>query len=207
MTAAAHGRTLRVDAARNHERIVIAASEAFEELGPEASLEEVARRAGVGVATLYRRFGNRDTLVAAALEHVIVTEIEPVISADTGDPWADLVGALEATLEILASRAALIRLARGADAVKADLIDHYLIAMDRLLGRAVDAGVVRPEITARDLGAVVVMALSVPHPQHGTESDWRRYLALLVDGLRPAPGRLPELAPRPPRTCEATAAP
>lgn len=203
MTAAAHGRALRVDAARNHERIAIAASEAFEELGPDASLEEVARRAGVGVATLYRRFGNRDTLVAAALEHVIVTEIEPAISVDTGDPWRDLVGSLEATVEILASRAVLIQLARGAGAVRTDLIDHYIAAMDRLLRRAIEAGTARPELTARDLGAVVVMALSMVHSTHADPLDWRRALALLIDGLRPSPTRLPDPAPRPPLQCEA----
>lgn len=201
MTAAAHGRTLRVDAARNHERIAIAASEAFEELGPDASLEEVARRAGVGVATLYRRFGNRDTLVAAALEHVMTSEIEPAISIDTGDPWRDLVGSLEASLEVLASRRVLIGLAREAGAVKVDLVDRYLSSMDRLLRPAIDAGLVRPELTARDLAAVVVMALSMIHPHEGHEADRRRYLALLIDGLRPAPTRLPDSAPRPPVSC------
>ncbi|MFC4945931.1 TetR/AcrR family transcriptional regulator [Pseudonocardia sp. GCM10023141] len=194
---AVHGRALRVDAVRNHERITVAASEVFEELGSEASLEEVARRAGVGVATLYRRFGNRDTLVAAVLEHVMTSEIEPALSADTGDPWRDLVDALAASIDVLAAHRVLIRLAREADAIKVDVVDRYLRSMDQLLCRARDAGLVRPELLARDLAAVVVMCVSVIHPQDPSGADRRRYLALLVDGMRPSGTLLPEPATEP----------
>ena len=191
---AAQGRTLRVDAARNHERIAAAASEAFEELGPDASLEEIARRAGVGVATLYRRFGNRDTLVAAAFEHIMTSEIEPAISVETGDQWHDLVAALEASVEVLAGRRVLIGLAREAGAVKVEVVDRYLSSMDRLLRRVKDAGLVRPELEARDLAAIVIMSVSMIHPRDPEGADRRRYLALLVDGIRPSATRLPEPA-------------
>ena len=74
----ARERALRLDAARNQERIVAAAAAAFAELGAEVTLEEVARRAGVGVATVYRRFRTRDQLVRAVVTHVLTTGIEPV---------------------------------------------------------------------------------------------------------------------------------
>lgn len=192
----AQGRTLRIDAVRNHERIAIAATEVFEELGSAAPLEEIARRAGVGVATLYRRFGNRDTLVAAALEYVM-SEFVPILDVDTGDPWADLVASLEASVELIARRRALVGLAREAGALKVDLMDRYLSSMGRLLGRAVAAGLVRPELRARDLAAVVVMAVATINPRDPDGADRRRYLALLIDGMRPSPRRLPEPAADP----------
>ena len=66
---------LRSDAARNHLRIVTAAAAAFEEDGPAVSLDDIARRAGVGIATLYRRFGTREELIKAVAEHVFAAEI------------------------------------------------------------------------------------------------------------------------------------
>jgi AcrR family transcriptional regulator len=188
---AARGQGLRVDAARNYERIVAAADLAFEEAGPAVTLEEVARRAGVGVATVYRRFRNRDQLVRAVFEHVLTAEIEPSASVQTDDPWLDLVGSLEATVDVLAGRQVILALARETDAVDVESLHRYVSSMERLLGRARDAGVVRPELEGRDLAAVVVMALATVHSGDPAGADRRRYLALLIDGLRAAPATLP----------------
>lgn len=177
-------RTLRADAARNHDRIVAAAAGAFEELGAGVALEEVARRAGVGVATLYRRFRNRDQLVRAVLEHVVATEIQPALDVGDGEPWRDLVVTLEALVDAMASHRTVLAVAHEVGLIDVDMVESYLSRLGRLLRRALDAGVVRPELRARDLAAVVVMALA-------TGADRRRYLALLLDGLRPAPGVLP----------------
>ncbi|GAA3226300.1 TetR/AcrR family transcriptional regulator [Pseudonocardia petroleophila] len=185
------GRAMRVDAARNHERIVAAAGVAFEEVGPGVALDEVARRAGVGAATLYRRFRNRDQLVRAVVEHVLTTEISPATEVVTDDPWRDLVGMLEASVESFAAHRTVLRLAREVGAIDVDLVDGYLRSMERPLRRAADAGLVRPELLARDLAAVVVMALATVRDHDADPADVRRYLALLVDGLRPAPGVLP----------------
>ena len=185
------GRVLRADAARNHERIVVAAAAAFEELGGGVALEEVARRAGVGVATLYRRFRNRDQLVRAVLEHVVATEIRPATAVETDEPWRDLVVTLEALVGSMATHRTVLALAHEAGAIDVDMVESYLSRLDRLLRRALDAGVVRPELRARDLSAVVVMALATVHDKDSGGADRRRYLALLMDGLRPAPGVLP----------------
>jgi AcrR family transcriptional regulator len=188
---AGSGRDLRVDAARNHERIVVAASRAFEDVGPAVSLEEVARRAGVGVATVYRRFRNRDQLVRAVFEHLFTTEIEPATATETDDPWRDLVSTLKATVDTLANHQVVMTLAREVGAIDVDTVERFLRSMDRLLRRARDAGLVRPELRARDLAAVVVMALATAHQGDPDSADLRRYLALLVDGLRPASTTLP----------------
>ena len=88
----------------------------------------------------------------------------------------------------------MIRLAHEVGAIDVDVVQSYLSSMDRLLRRAVDAGLVRPELVARDLAAVVVMALATVHDRDPDGADRRRYLALLLDGLRPAPAALPPLS-------------
>ncbi|GAA3545922.1 TetR/AcrR family transcriptional regulator [Amycolatopsis ultiminotia] len=192
MTVRAQG--LRGDAARNYERIVAAAGRTFEETGPAATLEDVAKRAGVGVATVYRRFRNRDQLVRAVFEQILTTVTEP---RETGDPWRDLTGSLEATVDLLARRQVVLALARETDAIDVESVQRYLAAGDRLLGRAIDAGVVRPELRGRDLAAVIVMALATVHPGDRKGADRKRYLALLIDGLRPGPAALPPLPANP----------
>lgn len=183
------GRALRVDAARNHGRIVTAAAAAFEEDGPAVPLEEIARRAGVGVATLYRRFGARDGLVRAVFAHVVATEMEPAV-VEGGDPWDDLVATLSRTVEAIAAHRTLVALVKES-AGGWETAAGYPAAVERVLGQARNAGVVRPELTPRDLAAVVVMALAVVRHSGHDPDDLRRYLALLADGMRPGPGALP----------------
>lgn len=182
---------LRADAARNHRRIVEAAAEAFESEGPDVPLEEIARRAGLGVATLYRRFRTREQLVRAVVEELFASEVEPTADVDTGDPWEDLTGALARALDVIAGRTVILKLARAWTAYDVDTVQRYGRALGLLLDRAREAGVVRPELTVRDLSAVLVMAMTIA--RHGDQggADRRRYLALLTDGLRPAPEPLP----------------
>lgn len=188
---ATHGEGLRADAARNYERIVVAAGQAFEDVGPQATLEEIARRADVGVATLYRRFRNRDQLVRAVFGHLLTTEIEPSTTVHTDDPWKDLVSALEATIDVLARRRVILALARETHAFDVESIRRYVRSMERLLRRAIESKLVRPELEVRDLAAVIVMALAMVHSNDPGGLDRGRYLALLLDGLRPSPTTLP----------------
>lgn len=195
MTGTGPARPLRADAARNHRRIVEAAAGAFESDGPDVALEEIARRAGVGVATLYRRFRTRDQLIRAVLEEVFADEIEPTAAAGTDDPWADLTGSLSRAVEAIAGRRTILKLAREAGAFDVESVQRYGRTLNRLLDRARDTGAVRPELTARDLSALLVMALAVAEGAEGagdtTGEDRRRYLALLLDGLRPGHPPLP----------------
>ncbi|MBO0872006.1 MAG: TetR/AcrR family transcriptional regulator [Pseudonocardia sp.] len=186
-----HGEGLRADAARNYERIVVAAGQAFEDVGSQATLEEIARRADVGVATLYRRFRNRDQLVRAVFGHLLTTEIGPSTTVHTDDPWQDLVSALRATIDILARRRVILALARETQAFDVESIRRYVRSMERLLRRAIEANLVRPELEVRDLAAVIVMALATVHSHDPGGLDRNRYLALLLDGLRPSPTALP----------------
>jgi AcrR family transcriptional regulator len=189
-------RGLRLDAVRNQERIVAAAAGAFSELGAEVTLEEVARRAGVGVATVYRRFRNRDQLVRAVVAHVLTAEIEPVAEIETDDTWRDLAATLEASVAAVAAHSEVVALAHAAGAIDVDVVDRYLHRLDRVLTRARAVGLVRPELEPRDLAVAVMMVLAtvrkVDRDGCGDEGGgWRRYLALLLDGMRPAPHPLP----------------
>jgi AcrR family transcriptional regulator len=196
------GRGLRLDAARNQERIVDAAASAFAELGAGVTLEEVARRAGVGVATVYRRFRNRDQLVRAVVAQVLTAEIEPVAAIVTDDPWRDLTATVEATVAAVAAHREVVALARAVGAMDVDTVDRFLHHIDRLLARARVAGLVRPELEPRDVAAAVMMLLATVRPRtcgEGHEGDWRRYMALLLDGMRPASVPLPaRVSDRPP---------
>jgi AcrR family transcriptional regulator len=186
---------VRADAARNYERIVGAAVLAFEEIGPEVTLEEIAGRANVGVATVYRHFRARDQLVRAVFDHVLAVEIEPVTAVHTDDPWRDLVDMLEAVIDVLARRQVVVSLAHEFKTFAVEGAHRFLRAIQPVLRRAVDAGVVRPELEARDLIVVITMNLTTVYPGDPRGADRRRYLALLLDGLRPSPIVLPPASP------------
>src|SRR5467141_1047333 len=101
-------RPMRADARRNYEKVLTAAREAFAEGGESPSLEEIARRAGVGIGTLYRNFPNRQAL----LEALYVGEVEDVCRVaaeldDAGDPWEALSSWFERLIGYIATKQAL----------------------------------------------------------------------------------------------------
>jgi AcrR family transcriptional regulator len=184
----------RSDARRNGARIVAAAVAAFAEHGAGLRLDDLAARAGVGVATVYRLFGNRDNLVRAAFETVIGEEIAPlaVTAKADPDPVAALRAALVGTLDRLVAHRALFRAAREAGGIRVDTAERFLRDLGEVLDAAQLAGGVRPDAVLRDLAAVLVMALATVHEDDDPEgADPRRYLALLLDGLRPGSAALP----------------
>ncbi|PWW54137.1 TetR/AcrR family transcriptional regulator [Actinokineospora spheciospongiae] len=192
----------RADARRNLDRVVRAGIAAFEDLGDTPSLEEVARRAGVGIATVYRLVGGREGLVRAAFEAFFAEEIEPLaLTARTAaDPWRALTHALAATVERMAAHRVLLAAAHRSGAVSVDTAERYLGPLAHALAAAQHAGQARPDLLVRDLAAIVVMALATTHPGDPDGLDRRRYLALLLDGARPGtrpPQPLPPPAPRP----------
>ena len=190
-------RPLRVDAARNHRAIVAAAREALEQDGPEVPLEEVARRAGVGASTLYRRFAGRRELVEAVFEEYFTARIEPLFvhAAGVADPWEALVGVLEGMVDTVVRQRSLLHATRSTGALTPDVTARTFAPLDDLVARGRAAGVLRPEIEARDLPRIVLMAVVTTGPWDGDADPrvWPRYLALLLDGLRPAVGTLPRL--------------
>jgi AcrR family transcriptional regulator len=181
----------RSDVARNRRLLVEAAIESFQELGWDVPLDTVARRAGVGNATLYRHFPTRDDLYEAAF-----TEIHERLNAvleryrDVDDGWHGLRGLV---VDIFAT--APVGPALGTPAQERldhspslrSLVTKITDALDRLLRLAQDQGSVRPDVDLADLGLLLDAVRPVVAASEKVAPElWRRHLALVLDALRPA---------------------
>jgi AcrR family transcriptional regulator len=181
-------RPKRADARRNYETVLAAARDAFAEGGESTALEEIARRAGVGIGTLYRHFPNRQAL----LEAVYVDEVEEVCRSaaelDGADPWEALNGWFERFMGYLATKRALAHellnyLDQDASLFQA-CRESLFSAGEPLLKRAQEAGVVRPDVTIAEVIQMVVGIGKIP------TSDPRQtehILRIALDGLRYQP--------------------
>jgi AcrR family transcriptional regulator len=193
-------RLLRRDAERNRQRILAAAAEVFTERGLEASLDDVARHAGVGVGTVYRRFPDKASLADALFDERIDALVEMAERAQAEpDAWGALVSFLEHSAEMLASdrglRQILMFAAQGHDRA-ACARDRMRPAVDRLVKRAQADGLVRADLAATDIPIIEFMLAAVAeYARQVRPTVWRRYLALMLDALRPpraSGGPLPE---------------
>ncbi|MCW2496037.1 helix-turn-helix domain-containing protein [Jatrophihabitans sp.] len=191
----APARALRKDAARNRELLLAAAREVFGERGLDASLDDVARRAGVGVGTAYRHFANKYELAGAIFKQE-VDEIA-AIAADGlrhDDPWLGLVQFLESTLEAQTVNRGLREVLMGVHDAELEAEVHHLLAgpIIALVERAQAAGAVRLDAAPTDLGAMIMMLCVVADVAAEAEPRlWRRYLPILLAGLRPDGPALP----------------
>ena len=199
-SAAAVGpRRLRADAARNRQRLIDAAAEVFAERGLDATLDDIARHAGVNVATAYRHFANKHELAREFLRQCVdqAVAIAEEAAAEP-DPWAGLTHFLERSLELIAHNRALVDvLKRGYGAEQfAELLERTTAALERLLARARAAGVVREDVAATDFPPILEMlaaitGLGIP----GVPAVPHRYIGLVLAGLRPGQDRLPSKPP------------
>jgi AcrR family transcriptional regulator len=184
-------RPLRRDAERNRQRILVAASQVFTERGLDATLDEVARAAGVGVGTVYRRFPDKEALVAELFRDridALVTVAEEACRAL--DPWHGLVCYLEYAAGALAGDLGLRQLMMYATYNGEQVryaCERMRPVITRLVEQAQAAGDVRADFRASDVKMIAYMLGSIAeYAALVTPEVWRRYLTLLVDGLRPA---------------------
>jgi AcrR family transcriptional regulator len=193
-------RPLRADAQRNHDRIIAAAGDAFAEHGLEASMEEIARRAEVGPATLYRRFPGKQELLRAVLD-ARLSEIEPLIAAAAAqeDSWQGLLAGMRALLDAQARNMALVQVLAQAGELtmlKRELGERIFEPLGALFVRAQADGAVRGDLEPQELHLLIRMvSCTAAHEGPGENAtNWERYLALLSDALRtPTPTQLPPL--------------
>ncbi|MCI3274867.1 TetR/AcrR family transcriptional regulator [Streptomyces cylindrosporus] len=188
---------LRRDARRNRDLLVGAAHEVFTEQGLEAPLDVIARRAGVGNATLYRHFPTRAALVDAVFRDQLGETIAAGELARTApDAWTGLNAYLRGVFSALAAdrgtndlMTTRIQGVEALDSVHA----HNRRTMEILLERGQEEGKVRDDVTTEDvLFALAALGRAVPALTAATTSDaWLRPLALFLDSLRPAPAPLP----------------
>jgi AcrR family transcriptional regulator len=182
-------RPKRADALRNYEKLVAAAREAFTEADRSAALEDIARRAGVGIGTLYRNFPTRTDLVQA----VYVDEVEALARsaealADT-EPWEALTAWLQNFVGYVATKQALAEELFAVDdaerlAVFASCRAMLYAAGEPLLRRAQDAGIARPDVTIEEVIRLVGGIAKIPADD---ATDVQRLLAVALDGLRYRP--------------------
>jgi AcrR family transcriptional regulator len=184
------GRSLRRDAERNRQRVLRAAAEVFRERGLDATLDDVAHRAGVGVGTVYRRFSDKETLVAELFQERVdelVSAAEKACEAD--DPWSGFLSYLEFVATTMAGdlglRQMLLFATYGRDQV-ACLREQVRPVVERLVIRAQEAGSLRADFSPSDVPMITAMLASAAEYAAPVQPGiWRRYLALILDGLRP----------------------
>jgi AcrR family transcriptional regulator len=189
-------RPLRADAVRNRRQILDAAKEAFAERGLEVPLDEIAERAGVGIATLYRRFPSREELVAAAFADKLAEYADAAERASRSpDPWTGFRGFIEHMCALQAADRGftdLITLSLSCGEAQAQR-DRAGDAFAGLVRRAQDTGVLRDDFVPEDLlllffanaGVVQATSRDAPHA-------WRRLVALMLEAFRASdPGPLP----------------
>jgi AcrR family transcriptional regulator len=184
----AHARKPRADSARNRQLLVDTAKAAFADVGVGVSLEEIARRAGVGIGTLYRHFPSREAVVEAVYRR----EVEQLADAvprllKTSPPdealhkWMHLFVDYIATKRLIAP--SLEAVPGGASALRANSAELIANAMAILVNRAVEHGRVRKDIAPSDLLRAMV-GVSYGNPDEAWEASARRLIDLLMDGLR-----------------------
>jgi AcrR family transcriptional regulator len=181
-------RPKRADARRNYEKVLAAAREAFAEGGESTALEEIARRAGVGIGTLYRHFPNRQAL----LEALYVNEVDEVCRSaaerDGGDPWEQLNGWFEGLMGYFATKRALSHellnyLDHDAPLFQTCRVTLYA-AGEPLLKRAQEAGAVRPDVEFTEVMQMVFAIAKIPASD---PSQTEHMLRIALDGLRYRP--------------------
>ncbi|MDA9426389.1 transcriptional regulator [Bradyrhizobium sp. CCBAU 53380] len=181
----------RADAVRNRERVLEAAKSVFNAGGPEASLEAVARRAGVGIGTLYRHFPTREDLFEAVYRREVeqLSELAEQLK-NAKDPVDALRRWLRSNVEFVATKkgmsAALALTFQSSSELAAFSMDRLTKAIGSLLDRAVAAGEMRGDISPEDLLRALV-GMCYMHDQPGWQSSVLRMLDVFVDGLRVQP--------------------
>jgi AcrR family transcriptional regulator len=195
--AAVTDRPLRADAARNVSRILRAAREVYGEFGAEAPVEAIARRAGVGERTLYRRFPTKGDLIRAALEQSIAEDLTPVIEDARGadDPLHGLTQLIEAAISLGAREHHLLTAARRAGSLTPDISTSLYEALEDLVRRAQQAGSVRADLVADDLPRLIAMLHTVLFTMDADSHGWRRYVSLILDAISVGERRMLPSAP------------
>ena len=185
--AAPRTRKPRTDALRNRERLLIAAKAVFSAGGPEASLEAVARRAGVGIGTLYRHFPTREAL----FEAVYRREVEQLAGLaerlkDDAAPTDALRRWLRANVELVATKkgmaAALALATHGSSELRAFSFERLSKALGMLLERAAAAGEIRADMHPQDLLRTLV-GMCIIDDRPGWQASVLRLVDVFVDGL------------------------
>lgn len=192
---------MRADARRNREAVLAAARELFAEHGFEAQMDEIARRAEVGVGTVYRHFPTKedllDALIARRFDSLAARAAQAVDEAKDGDPWEAFEGFIHFSAELQTGDRALSEaMANRSERMHAAAVCSGLVEqLEALLRRTKRAGVVRKDLAVEDIPSMVCGVGQVAIASHERPHwRWDRVLAIWLDGVRaPGSSKLPPL--------------
>jgi AcrR family transcriptional regulator len=184
-------RPLRADARRNRERVLAVAQEAFAADGLAVSVPEIARRAGVGVGTIYRQFPTKEALFEAIVIEGMTAMLEQAralaLADDPGEAFFRFVQqASEEGADNLALKDALAGTGYDIDASTSEITTELMDLIATLLSRAQEAGAVRRDVSVADLLALISGVLTATE-RNRDRTAMRHLLAIMCDGLRPRP--------------------
>jgi AcrR family transcriptional regulator len=178
---------LRADARRNREKVLAAARAVFSEQGVDAQMDDVARRADVGVGTVYRHFPTKDALLRALTEElfdVIAAHARELLEHD--DPWEAFKDALwfgaaqtagdRAFSELVAAQKKTLEQCPGQE--------DLTVTIGELMRRCIAAGKMRPDVVIDDIPLVMCGVGSASAMPHSMPDAWRRHLGIVLDGMR-----------------------
>lgn len=190
-------RPLRADARRNRERVLTAAGVVFAEQGRDAQMDDVARRAGVGVGTVYRHFPTKEAL----MEALAIDRFEKVIAAgkcalEREDPWEAFTESVWTGAELLSADRAFTEVVgelQGPMPLPPELLQDMNDTFGTLLRRAQASGDLRPDLVLDDVSMLMCGIGFATRKPHQCVEAWRRHVSILLDGLRAsnASGPLP----------------
>jgi AcrR family transcriptional regulator len=185
-------RPLRKDAERNRQRILEAARELFAERGLQATLDDVAHRAGVGVGTVYRRFADKEQLIEALFESRLdqmAALAEDGLTDD--DAWHGLVTFLEGVLSLQAADRGLKEVALGGPHGRSHVAaarQRIAPLVGRLVLRAKQQGALRADVEVSDMPLLQLMIGTIVDCTREVQPElWRRFLAIVLEGMRARP--------------------
>ena len=177
---------LRADAARNVEKIINAARECFRQYGPDVPLQTIAATAGVGPATLFRNFSDKEQLVLAALNRQLRLHVDPVIDvalADT-DAAEGLFRVIDAVMTAASDNANLLGAVAGRRDLLTGITGSLIESVGVLLDRGQDQGTLRVDISLTDMVRLLAMLIGVVDTMEPGSDAWRRPAALVEDAIR-----------------------
>jgi AcrR family transcriptional regulator len=183
-------RPMRADARRNRERILQAARELFASEQPEVQVDDVARRAGVGVGTVYRHFPDKQALMGELVRErflIFNENLRAALVDESASPFDALAGALRANAgsvaEDAATRFAFMSGGEPVFAYAQSEMEEFMRLSSELVARARDAGQLQPDFRAEDIPMLMCGVCAAIDKRHDGW-DWRRHLELIVRGMR-----------------------
>ncbi len=186
MNRDADRRPLRADAARNVDKIITAARQCFRDHGPDVPLQTIAATAGVGPATLFRNFADKDELVLAALNRQLRRHMDPVIDQALASPDAatGLFRVVDALMEVASEDANLVGAVAGRRGLLTGITGSLIESVAVLLGRGQRQGTLRSDISMTDMTRLLAMLIGVVDTMEPGSDAWRRPVALFEDAIR-----------------------